>query len=767
EYPKLMAVTACNGAGERLLLTPEVDSAGILNWRPDNGKWTVYAAFEGKTGQHVKRAAPGGEGLVMDHFSKEATNHYLARFDSAFDHKNTGVRAFFNDSYEVYNADFSPGLFDTFLKNRGYDARLYMKELTSNAGNDTVKRIQADYRLTLSGMLLNNFTRTWSSWIHSEGAKSRNQAHGSPGNLLDLYAAVDIPECETFGSSHFSFPGMHKYTNDTVNAAPDPFMMKFAVSAADVTGKKLISCETFTWLGEHFKVPLSECKPEVDKVFLSGVNHVFYHGTTYSPANAAWPGWLFYASVNFSPSNTFWPHIKGLNSYITRCQSVLQAGHPDNDILLYWPAHDAWHRTGKLDFQLSVHNAGEWLKPTAFYRLAESLSDQGYTVDFVSDNMIDSTQVEKGLIKVRRNAPAYKVIVVPETRHMPVSTLEHLLELANQGAVVIFQKLPATVPGFGNMASRTQAFKQALDRLPPGMKDRSLTFGDGKILVTGNVESVLSESNVEAEPLVETGLKFTRRVIDGDRWYFVVNHTAKPVRKMVPLNVNANSVWLLDPLNGRTGYAEFSKRKGKVDVKLELNPGESLFIHTSGRKPGNNKPWEYTSDKGEALKIEGPWKLTFVSGGPALPAERELDSLVSWTTLNDSVARWFSGTAEYSTAFTLDSLRTDNYMLDLGDVRESARVWINGKDAGIAWSIPFRLQIGEFLHKGENTIKIEVANLMANRIIYMDRHGIPWRNFHEINFVNLEYKPFDASGGKWMPSGLRGPVKIVPVYSQE
>jgi hypothetical protein len=95
-------------------------------------------------------------------------------------------------------------------------------------------------------------------------------------------------------------------------------------------------------------------------------------------------------------------------------------------------------------------------------------------------------------------------------------------------------------------------------------------------------------------------------------------------------------------------------------------------------------------------------------------------------------------------------------------VHESAHIWINGQDAGIMWSIPFTLRIGKYLHAGKNEIRIEVANLMANHIRYMDQHHIPWRQYHEINFVNINYKDFDASNWSVQPSGLVGKVTITP-----
>ena len=91
---------------------------------------------------------------------------------------------------------------------------------------------------------------------------------------------------------------------------------------------------------------------------------------------------------------------------------------------------------------------------------------------------------------------------------------------------------------------------------------------------------------------------------------------------------------------------------------------------------------------------------------------------------------------------------------------ESARVWVNGKEAGVLWSHPFQLDIAEFLQDGQNSIRIEVANLMANRVRDLDRRKVTWRNYHEINFVTIDYKDFDASNWKIMDSGLKGPVQL-------
>ena len=96
-------------------------------------------------------------------------------------------------------------------------------------------------------------------------------------------------------------------------------------------------------------------------------------------------------------------------------------------------------------------------------------------------------------------------------------------------------------------------------------------------------------------------------------------------------------------------------------------------------------------------------------------------------------------------------------------MRESARVRLNGQAITTAWSLPFSLRIGEFLKPGRNVLELEVTNLAANRIRDMDQRKVPWKIMHEINFVNIRYRPFDASGWSLTPSGLLGPVTLTPL----
>ena len=752
---KLQSLTAY-GEGKTIQLKDKVDSAGSLKWTPTTGTWDLYALFNGKTLQKVKRAAPGGEGFSLNHFSAPALNIYLSRFDSAFHHQPQGVRSFYNDSYEVYGASWTADFFEQFEKRRGYDLKPYIRAFAEKDSSDHTARLKSDYRETISELILHNFTRPWTEWAHQYKSVSKNQAHGSPGNILDLYAAVDIPECETYGSTYFPIPGLRRDSADIRNVDPDPVMLKFASSAAHVTGHPLVSCETFTWLTEHFKTSLSQCKPEVEQAFLSGVNHVFFHGATFSPSEIAWPGWLFYASVNFVPSNSFWPHLPGLTGYIGRVQSVLQSGKPDNELLVYWPVYDVWNNPKGNEIPLQVHTIDEWLHPTPFYKQVVNLQKAGYSLDFISDKLLDKAVVKDGMIRTSEQSSPYKVLVIPAARLMPVETLQRIIELARQGGTIMLEALPEDVPGLGTLESRRKQFKDLIATIPFA-ENGVARIGKGQLILAPEMQEGLEQQHINRETLTDAGLKFIRRKAGTDTYYYIVNHTPKAIDQDLLLNAKGTGVLIMDPQTGNYGKA-LVRGSG---VKVQLLPGEALILKVL-HQPADLKNWVYLDQAATPVPLPGNWSLQFGQGGPFKPATVQMPNLVSWTTLPDTATHSFSGTGIYQLSFTMPALNAKEYILDLGEVHESARVWINGKDAGIMWSIPFKMRIGKWLKPGKNEIRVEVANLMANRIKYMDEKKIQWRRYHEINFVNINYTNFDASGWKLQPSGLIGPVIITP-----
>jgi len=298
------ALVAYDSAGKATDLTARISTNGTVDWTAGSDS-TVYLISQKPSGQKVKRPAPGGEGPMLNLIYPAGVEHFLERYTQAFEsYKGPKPRAMYHDSYE-YRSDWAPDFFQQFEKRRGYRLQEHLPAFFARQPDDEAKRIKCDYRETVSDVMSQQSLPLWANWSHQHGFITRNEAHGSPGNLLDLYAAADVPETEMF------------------NRDRNKLVSKFASSAAHVTGRKLVGCETGTWLKEHFTETLADVKYLVDDVLVSGVNHIFYHGTCYSPDEAGWPGWVFYASTEMNPRNSIWRDAGAINAYIARCQSVL------------------------------------------------------------------------------------------------------------------------------------------------------------------------------------------------------------------------------------------------------------------------------------------------------------------------------------------------------------------------------------------------------------------------------------------------------------
>ncbi|MGJ1197656.1 glycosyl hydrolase [Sphingobacterium spiritivorum] len=760
--PPLISLLAYGPENQKIDLLKQVKGGKQLNWTAPAAGWTVYAGFLGKTRQKVKRAAPGGEGYTLDHFSGKALQAYLKPYQEALKAQPRHPRAYYNDSYEVYGANWTAELFDYFKRIKGYDLHQYIGEVFGDVKHPHRDRLKADYRDIVSQLLLENFTKSWTSWSHEMGSVTKNQAHGSPGNLLDLYAAVDIPETETFGSSYFPIQGLRRDSADVRKVDPDPMMLKFASSGAHVLGKTLVSAETFTWLTEHFKTSWAQCKPEVEQLFLSGINHVFYHGTTYSPADQQWPGWLFYASVNFVPTNSLWSHLDGLNSYVTRTQSILQSTANDNEVLLYWPAHDIWNDDKGTLKSLTIHNIDKWLHPSDFYKEAVHLQTSGYSFDFVSDELLKGMTADGDQWKLKNSNTdlPYKVLIVPKVEYMPVETLEKIIEIAGQGGKVIFHQLPADIPGFKDLDKRRLIFNKVLD---PLKNKRRIVIGKGEIVIGNDIVNSLSEMNIKGESLIQKGLKFIKRKKGDQTYYYVVNHSDHTIDEQIIFQTKASSWKIMDPLTGQVGKAQ-SDKANPNQVRVKIRSGEALFFVAEKAVQPALADWSYLDHQKDEVQLNNNWSLQFAEGGPVIPQSKQLYKLQPWTSLSDSIADNFSGKAVYSSQFEMTEVLADkHYVLQLDTLYESAKIRINGQDAGQIWSLPYSLPLGNILKKGTNTIEIEVANLMANRIRQMDRNGQKRQDYYDTKFVNIDYEPFRADTWSVMPSGLAGRV-IIKIY---
>ena len=214
----------------------------------------------------------------------------------------------------------------------------------------------------------------------------------------------------------------------------------------------------------------------------------------------------------------------------------------------------------------------------------------------------------------------------------------------------------------------------------------------------------------------------------------------------------APEIW--DAVSGEQNFAAaYEEKNGRTIVPLEFPPCGSFFVIF--REPAAEHPATATGNNLKFSPVEeitGAWTVHFDPkwGGPETA---QFDSLISWTARPEPGIKFYSGTATYEKTFDWDNSKLEGQnsklFLDLGDLRELAEIHLNGKNLGIVWSPPFRVDISGAIKSGENKLEIDVVNFWPNRIIG-DANLPPEKRFTQTNIRNLK------AGTPLMASGLLG-----------
>lgn len=729
----------------------ELRPGSRILWKgPDaTGRMRILAARP--TGQKVKRSGPGGHGLMMNPLSERAMERFLAPYSSAFKKGAAATpRCMYHDSYEYFGAAWSPDFLQAFRELRGYDLAGRLDAMAGVGDAETVARVKCDYRETVSDLIVARTFPKWTAWCAERGIRTRNEAHGAPANLLDFYAVADIPETEMFScdKSAAQFPAV---TSSFMNSGDrDVLVSKFASSAAHVKhagadAAPLVAAESGTWICEHFCETPAAVKTFLDRLFLAGVNHVFYHGTCYSPADAKWPGWTFYATCEMNRFNPLWRHADTLNAYAARVQSIAQTSAPDNDLLVYWPLHDFWMDADGFVKQLTVHDR-RWLYDQPVGRIAKSLHDAGHSFDFVSERQLFS------LADARRTR--YAAILVPPAKHMKPETLRRLFALAGMGYKVLFaDAIPADVPGLADVERRRAEIRRLASALPANVS-------------VGPFPDVLKSAPLRREPFNrDAGLMHVRHRKGDVTYYFIANQLRdEGVKGTFRPSATTRHAVLMNPLDGRIEPLPV------VDgaVALDLPIGHSAILAVSAAPMESAAPQTLPATqtdgaKAPAIPLAGEWTRVAVAGGPEFPPPARGALPMPWGGAAGGPEEAFSGTMRYATVFRLAAAPgAGEAELRLGGVREAARVFVNGREAGSAilppWTVRFPASL---LRAGENEIAVEVTSTGANRLRWLDRtKPYEWKVFTDINMVDVGYRRLDASQWTLHEAGLYGPVSL-------
>ena len=355
-------------------------------------------------------------GNVLNHMDKPAFERYASVMGNALAPALKGSKsAIFCDSWEVETKWLWTNGFDSiFQKLFGYDIRPFMDSIYSAQNSGP----RYDYMKLVSKMVTDEFYIPFTEKAHQLGAISRVQCSGSPTDLITAYASVDVPETEAM--------------------LYEPNFSKIVASAAALSGKNIVSSETFTclygWPAKNIrKEQTADLKLVCDALFANGVNQIFWHGMPYNPAGI--DTIYFYASVHVGKKGSLTEELPTFNNYMTRVSEKMRQGKTYSDIAVYLPLEDSWI-AGEYPKELQL--PWSW---GAYEMRYEHFNPElnGYHPLWINNDFLSKAVIKNKTLLI--NDMSFRMLYV-DTKSLDIETLKTLLNLAEQGLPVCLKQSP-------------------------------------------------------------------------------------------------------------------------------------------------------------------------------------------------------------------------------------------------------------------------------------------------------------------------------------
>jgi len=796
-----------------VVLTSKVNN-GSLEWEVPEGDWRLMAFW----------LATNEAYNAVDHFSKVSMTHYCNYLGEKFkkaigDEFGKTVDSFFGDSFELpYLASgikWSTGLIKEFEKRKGYDITKYLPAIWWQLG-DISPGIRYDLNDFLNEIGREAFFETFLSWCEENGVKGRIQPYGFETDILQAAGMTHIPEMEITPGEKDQHPWF-----DT-RIGPK----KYVASGAHIYGRDIISVEAFTFLHwERYRATLEEIKIATDGLLRSGATKFYNHGYSFLPEHDLAPSRRMPWAPQINPSNVWWKYYPKLTEYIARCSFLLRQGSFAPDIAIYSPLANQWSKnaldsrrwTRNFDWgelgNLLISNGYDFdlLNDDALQNIASfekgliRIKNMEYKILLIPNieymplktlKVIDKYVRGGGVVIALDRLPEYStgLIGVESKNEELKKIISSMFQDLNGKELKAVNYGDGRVHFLNNVIHREIWWDQYSASLDPFIK-----------IIKKYIQPDFGIDFAREGIRKNNGLTFLHRKLEDADIYFVSNIQNISSSIPVTFRVRNRTVWKWDPYSGEISQLfHYKENKAGIKVPLELNPWEStILVFEKGDDVmhveetnfyeiltvSKDKVWAVATENGvyntmvakndvvtgksnrvsdlpTPLHVAGKWHLT-LENDHFEKVERELFLLRSWT--DDADTRNFSGTGRYEIRFEIP----DNYIrenislyLDPGKVGNIADVRINGKEGGIVWMTGQTIDITGMVHAGENSMVIYVTNTNINRVsAFKEPLQVPLDLQKKYGTINIESirLPREFGFEPLPPSGLLGPVRIIPV----
>lgn len=726
-------------SAERVVnLSDRMAADGRLTWDAPSGNWLVLRCGHASNFKMTRPCPAAAVGLECDRLSRAGIDaHYEGFLKKIFDGAGPAAGKTLSyvhiDSWEAGGQNWTATFPAEFRTRRGYDLRPWLPVLTGRVvgSAELSERFLWDVRTTVSAMIRDNYAGRLRELAQRHGMRLSIEAYGHLCIDNLAYAGVsDMPISEFWARGDGMFPTPGGYETST----------KVMASAAHTYGKPVVGAEAFTsdrgWRDHPFRL-----KAMGDGKFCEGLNRMIFHLSAHQPYDDMIPGLTHRKwGEHFQRHNTWWEFSRPWMDYLSRCQHLLQQGRFVADVC-YWFGEGAPLNVNDMTLDLP----------------------KGYDLDFCSSEVVLQMSVKDGRI-VLPSGMSYRYLRLPDSERMTLPLARKIRELVDGGARVIAGPRPQGTPGLSGYPD-----------CDVEIETLAAALWDANRVVSGkSLAEVFAEDRLDPD-FEGANLRYIHRQIGEVDVYFVSHEENSPLTTTCTFRIAGKQPELWDPESGSIReLPEFTEKDGRISVPLRFEPMQGWFVVF--RKNGSPSPRASTAKNFPSLTEKtvaaGPWRVSFDPkwGGPGEPVV--FAELVDWSHHVDPRIHYYSGTAVYRTSVALTaedvSGSSGRLFLDLGEVEVMARVRLNGKDCGIAWKPPYRLDITDAVRAGSNDLEIAVVNLWINRMIGDEQLPLDgnWKDFETL----LEWPDWFKTGaarpsGRYTFSSCRHYTKGSPLVS--
>lgn len=711
------------------------------------GKWKLLRMGHTATG-HTNATAGGGKGLECDKFNpvtvrKQFDNWFAQAFVKTNPEVARRVLKYMHvDSWECGSQNWSANFAIEFKKRHGYDLMPYLPLLAGipMESAERSEKILRDVRTTISELVVDVFYKVLADCAKEYDCQFSAEcvAPTMVSDGLLHYQKVDLPMGEFWLNSP-----THDKPNDMLDA----------ISGAHIYGKNIIQAEGFTEVRGTWDEHPGMLKTLLDRNYALGINRLFYHVYVHNPWLNRKPGMtLDGIGLFFQRDQTWWDKgAKALSDYATRCQTLLQYGHPVTDIAVFTgeeiprrsilperlvPSLPGIFGAERVESErIRLANEGQPLRvrPVGVTHSANMADPEkwvnplrGYAYDsFNKDALLRLAKAENGRMILPGGA-SYKVLVLPLARPMNPDPVE----------------------------------------LSPEVKQKINELKEAGVLIPAipYKEDDFSAYGLERDLIVPEDIAWAHRRGDLGDIYFIANQREETRTFTASMRISGSKPECWNPVTGEIDTNPLYELKdNRTEVTLTLAPNESVFVvfstegisKNSGDDSQKQKLWKEKKNLAKEVR-EIPldmeeYQINFLNTGKKVTRK----TLFDWSKEEDEQIRYYSGTAIYKTTFRWkNKLKKDEQVyLNLGKICDIATVRLNGVDCGTIWTAPYRADITAALKKGMNELEIEVTNTWANALKGADEGKVP---FDEI-WTNAKYRRAEKT---LLPAGLLGPLSF-------